>query len=81
MKNDESPFDSASLWSRLTFSFVNNIFERGNKRTLQFDDIPNIPKHFKSERVATEFEKHVKYYKSKPQYKYEMVDYKKILTL
>lgn len=71
MKNDESPFDSASLWSRLTFGFLNEIFESGKKRTLQYNDIPNLPKHCRSEIVSREFEKYVKYYQAKPQYKYE----------
>lgn len=53
------PEDSVNLWSWLTFSFVEPIFEVSNKRTLNEIDCWSLSPYFKHKNI---FNKYLEYY-------------------
>ncbi|GER47317.1 ABC transporter C family member 3 [Striga asiatica] len=43
-EQDTNPFSSAGIWSHLTFSWLNPLFEKGRNEKLQVENVPQIPR-------------------------------------
>lgn len=48
---EDSPMESASMFSILTYSWMNDLLRRGSKKSLDFDDIYPLPRIYQSQNV------------------------------
>jgi len=56
MTRKPSPLPSASIWSLLTFSWLNELIETGYKRTLQDEDIFDLHEDDRVSKLSEQFE-------------------------
>nr|QFR37211.1 ABC transporter [Cyberlindnera americana] len=54
----ENPFDYSDFFSRLTFSWMTPLMKQGYETFLTEDDLPELPKEFKSGSISAKFDKH-----------------------
>ncbi|XP_078376964.1 ATP-binding cassette sub-family C member 4-like [Oculina patagonica] len=52
-----SPKETASFFSLLTFSWLNELLKRGNQRSLENDDLPALLKEYQSQALTKDLEK------------------------
>lgn len=50
-----SPFDKADVFSKLTFSWMTPLMKAGYEKYLTEDDLPNLPRTFKSKYISQYF--------------------------
>ncbi|KAL0364279.1 UNVERIFIED_CONTAM: ABC transporter C family member 10 [Sesamum angustifolium] len=53
LEHDSDPFSSAGIWSKLTFRWLNPLFEKGRHEKLQLGDIPPIPRSETADEAAS----------------------------
>ncbi|ERN06796.1 putative ABC transporter C family member 15 [Amborella trichopoda] len=65
-EGEETPsdFDRASTWARLSFTWLNPLFESGRRKTLQMKDTPAIPREDTAEEAYASLERCLRKHKS-----------------
>lgn len=53
---ESNPFDTANVFSHMSYWWMNPLFFLGYKRQLDFADIPPIPDRLKAEKTTPKFE-------------------------
>ncbi|KAJ0977321.1 hypothetical protein J5N97_012795 [Dioscorea zingiberensis] len=53
-----TPYATVSLFSRATWSWMNPLIAKGNKSTLQLDDVPCLTPEHHAEKLLHSFQSH-----------------------
>ncbi|XP_012459701.1 putative ABC transporter C family member 15 isoform X1 [Gossypium raimondii] len=63
--DDDSSFNNASLWSQLTFQWLNPLFEKGRIEKLELHHIPSVPESETADNASLLLEESIRKQKTK----------------